>query len=345
MPPNSESKGTRPIQLKYYTLGVALIWSLFIGLSLAWYYHTEKSGAYEVARIQARTAFEKDVLYRRWNAGHGGLYAPVTAATPPNPYLKVLERDIQTPQGQKLTTINPAYMTRQVHEIAMKTSGVKGHITSLKPIRPENAPDPWEAEALNAFQKGAHEISSVEMIEGESYMRLMRPLITEAGCLKCHAGQGYKLGDIRGGISVAVPLTPIVAIARTNFFAVTMIAGLLWLFGMTGIGFSMYSLVRQIDHRFQAEKELHQHEKLQGVMEMAGAVCHELNQPMQAISGYSEIILLDIDTDSPFYDKLNKIKQQIDRMGTITKKLMAITRYETTEYLNVKIIDIDKATK
>lgn len=33
----------------------------------------------------------------------------------------------------------------------------------------------------------------------------MAPLITKKSCLKCHAKQGYKEGDIRGGISVTVP--------------------------------------------------------------------------------------------------------------------------------------------
>ena len=76
---------------------------------------------------------------------------------------------------------------------------------------------------------------------------------------------------------------------------------------------------------------------------MAGAVCHELNQPMQAISGYSEIITMGLEDDNPLYDKINTIKQQITRMGDITKKLMTITRYKTKDYFNGKIIDIDKA--
>jgi C4-dicarboxylate-specific signal transduction histidine kinase len=107
----------------------------------------------------------------------------------------------------------------------------------------------------------------------------------------------------------------------------------------------MYLLDRQISRRLQAEAELRQHEKLQGVMEMAGAVCHELNQPMQAVSGYAEIIMMEIKADDPLSGKLESIKQQINRMGTITRKLMSITRYETTEYKQGKIIDIDKAAR
>jgi CheY-like chemotaxis protein len=86
-------------------------------------------------------------------------------------------------------------------------------------------------------------------------------------------------------------------------------------------------------------------EKLNGVLEMAGAVSHEMNQPLQAVSGISELILWDISEDNPLYEHIRKIKEQIIRMGDITRKLMRITTYKTKDYIgDLKIIDIDKAT-
>jgi PAS domain S-box-containing protein len=35
-------------------------------------------------------------------------------------------------------------MARLVHELAGETGGTRGHITSLRPLRPENSPDAWE---------------------------------------------------------------------------------------------------------------------------------------------------------------------------------------------------------
>lgn len=123
----------------------------------------------ESAYIQAKIAFEKDILYRRWNAGHGGVYVPVTEETPPNPYLAgiVKERDITTPSGKQLTLVNPAYMSRQVYELAKSEYDVLGHITSLDPIRAENAADPWELKALKSFENGMSEVRSVEKMEIE----------------------------------------------------------------------------------------------------------------------------------------------------------------------------------
>jgi hypothetical protein len=339
------TKAHKPIQIRHFAIGIATLWSLFVFFALAWNYNTEKSGTHEAARIQARAAFNNDILYRRWNAGHGGLYAPVTELTQPNLYLETPERDIVTPQGQELTKINPAYMTRQVHEIAKNTFGVRGHITSLNPIRPGNKPDDWEANALKDFENGIEEVSSIEMIEGEKYMRLMRPLMTEKGCLQCHAIQGYREGDIRGGISVSVPLKPLAAIEKASFLTFSIIDGLLWLTGVAGILTGVYFLNRQIVHRLQAEEELRKHEKLQGVIEMAGTVCHELNQPMQAITGYSELIMVKLDASSPTFKHNQSIKNQIDKMANITRKLMKITRYETADYPDVTIIDIDKSSE
>ena len=251
-----QTKKELPIRLRYYLSGAVALWTVLIGLSLAWNLRTQDSGILEAARIEARTAFEKDVIYRRWNAGHDGVYAPVTGVMQPNSYLNVPERDITTPLGKKLTKINPAYMTRQIHELALKENGVRGHITSLNPIRPANVPDPWETRALRAFQAGGKEVSSVEKIEGNNYMRLMRPLLTEKGCLKCHAAQGYKLGDIRGGISVSIPMAPLMAISRSHNLALSVGHVLLWLAGLAGIGLAFHRLNRQIHKHMGTEEAL-----------------------------------------------------------------------------------------
>ncbi|MCK5165270.1 MAG: DUF3365 domain-containing protein [Desulfobacula sp.] len=334
-----------PKLLWFYAIGVITVWSLFIGLSLLVHQKTMHSGALDAARIEARAAFQNHVTYRSWNAAYGGVYAPISETTQPNPYLDIPERDIQTPSGVKLTKINPAYMTRQADKMAWEKFGQIGHITSLNPIRPENKPDIWETFALKSFEQGKTEVSSLETINKTEYMRLMRPLITEKGCLKCHAGQGYKEGDIRGGISVAVPVAPHFAIEKTTLKTFAVMYGSLWLAGLIGTIFFMVLLNRQIQKRLKAEDELRRHEKMEGVIEMARAVCHELNQPLQMILGNSQIILME-DIDNPALSKRVKlIKEQVDRMGKMTKKLIKIASYETKDMPQGKVIDIEKSSR
>lgn len=104
-------------------------------------------------------------------------------------------------------------------------------------------------------------------------------------------------------------------------------------------------IIRNITERKRAERERYQYEKLQGVLEMAGAICHELNQPMQTISGYSEMILMNTSENDPIYMKLDMINKQIHRMGAITKKLMKINDYKTQDYAGFgRIVDIHKSS-
>ena len=87
-----------------------------------------------------------------------------------------------------------------------------------------------------------------------------------------------------------------------------------------------------------------QEEKLQGVLEMAGAVCHELNQPLQVISGCADLMLTQLSKDDPVNEYITKIQAHVLKLGEITKKLMGITSYKTKHYgEHTKIVDIDKS--
>lgn len=65
------------------------------------------------------------------------------------------------------------------------------------------------------------------MIQGRPHLRLMRPLVTEEPCLKCHARQGYRKGETRGGISVSVPMAPFDAQLRHECLRSGLVLGLL----------------------------------------------------------------------------------------------------------------------
>jgi len=101
------------------------------------------------------------------------------------------------------------------------------------------------------------------------------------------------------------------------------------------------AIVTDNSTRKAAEKERLEKERLQGVLEMAGAVCHEINQPLQAILGYSELLQMDSGRDRFKAKNINSIKSQATRLGRITKKLASITCYRTVDYPgNTRIVDI-----
>ena len=262
---NTNAKDIFTPRLKTMFFGLALFWSVLLVILSGWDYWQSYSSMTMLVKSMASETYKKDLLYRRWATIHGGVYAPATPETPPNPYLlHIPERDIITPSGKKLTLVNPAYMTRQVHELGEKVYGLRGHITSLKPLRPENAPDEWERKVLQGFEQNQKEVSSLVTIGNETYFRQMYPMITESGCLKCHASQGYKVEDIRGGISVSVPWKPFREALHADLLVSIFAYGVIWVIGMLGLHFVKKQRENYLSERKQAEEALQEaHEHLE----------------------------------------------------------------------------------
>lgn len=189
------------------TLAALLLWTATMGVFLVWDVKGEQEHAEQLARHEARVRFSKEVSVRNWVNSHGGVYVPATEATPPNPWLSQMpERDIVTPSGKHLTLVNPAYAMRLLATQFPDPYGARSRLTSLKPLNPINAPDAWEIVVLRRFEQGETEVAEVSEIDGVPYLRQMGVLHVVKGCLKCHAVQGYKEGDVRGGIVVSVPM-------------------------------------------------------------------------------------------------------------------------------------------
>lgn len=185
---------------------VMAVWIFITSAFLFWMEVDTRREEKLLAQSTANAFFQQVLLTRQWNASHGGVYVPITAETQPNPYLPLKNRDLAADNGLRLTRINPAYMTRQIGELAQKNEGgIQFHITSLKPIRPENKSTEWEEKWLKSFEQGVKEQGEFFEDGDITWFRYMAPLVVGSECLKCHAQQGDKVGDLRGGLSVSLP--------------------------------------------------------------------------------------------------------------------------------------------
>jgi len=269
--------------LETYSWSLVIAWTIIIGSLLLFGISQIRHVQREMIKKEARANFNKDQALRFWGAIHGGVYVPVTKETPSNPYLgHVPERDIKTPSGKSLTLMNPAYMLRQTMERYEDLYGVRGHLTSLKHFRPETAPDEWEKYALKKFEQGAQEVFEFTDIDGEPYFRLMSPMIEKTGCLKCHGHQGYKVGDVRGGVSVSVPMAPYLANQKRQTIVYAISFAILWVLGFTGINLATRRLRLRIGERDKAEAELQKaHEELEMRVEKRTAELKEVNEQLR----------------------------------------------------------------
>lgn len=169
----------------------------------------------------ARSFYKNIIITREWIAQHNGVFVEKTEEIQTNPYLR--DADIKTVDNRVFTLKNPALITRELSELSESMGGrFKFHITSLEPINPSNAPNEFEKRALESFRMENFkepylEYSRIEKIDDNRYFRYFGPLYTETSCISCHRAQGYKVGDVRGGISVILPMDSIERAKHTNY--------------------------------------------------------------------------------------------------------------------------------
>jgi len=219
-----------------------LVWTLSVIASLVFFAFNQYEQSFETARNVAKANFDKDQAFRQWATTHGGVYVPVDMnRTPPSQYLSHMpERDVTTNTGKKLTLMNPAFMLRQMMDEYSGLYGAKGHITALEILNPNNAPDAWERNALQQFQKNnpIKEILELTTINNEAYMRLIRPMEVTPGCLSCHSHQkSYINAKTAGGVSITVPMTQIYELSIKSYKKTLAIHFMFWLVGMVLLWF------------------------------------------------------------------------------------------------------------
>jgi signal transduction histidine kinase/ActR/RegA family two-component response regulator len=229
-------------------------WTLLLVVLLYWNKWHMKKTTVLLAENNARMFWEKDMLYRAWTVFHGGAYIPVSEETEPNPSPNIEQRDVNI-GGQEYTLINPAYIFRQIYETGKKSMTIQGRLTSLEPRRPDNQPTPWEKKALRSFASGSEEYIELAEIEDTFFLRFMRPVRLKKTCLRCHKGENNKVGGIRGGISIVVPLEEHFSLFRDNFNKLRCAFFAIWLAGVAII-LVMYRIVRKtIGSLVQSEQQ------------------------------------------------------------------------------------------
>ena len=118
-------------------------------------------------------------------------------------------------------------------------------MTSDDPLRPANAPDGWERDALASFKHGASE--RIELLESSSggQFRYMAPLQVDRNAWAAMRFRGEQLGDVRGGISVNIDATSLLAHRDREIAKTAVSHAIVWL----AIAMLLYHLIRTTQQR------------------------------------------------------------------------------------------------
>ncbi len=203
-------------------LSISLTLALILGVGFTWIIQRQASSLKEEIKKQARILVKEVEITRS--------------------YLASVQDIINTDpkSGNKVFKgLNPAKVGSEISLRISKSTPYIIRQISLKYRNPHNAPDNFETAVLKKMEKQKpQDAFSGESLDANNkkIFRYIDPVYIEKECLQCHGDpsgeidisgykkEGYKIGDLRGAISVIVPLEPIYASIKTNIIILISIA-------------------------------------------------------------------------------------------------------------------------
>ncbi len=155
--------------------------------------------------------------------------------------------------------VHPDAAVREISQILQSTPYFTIRQVSLAPRNEKNLPDKFETAKLKEFDEnpGLLELYGEGSVEGHKVFRYIIPLRIDATCLPCHGArkgeiditgrkkEGYRIGDLIGGISVIIQSYSKYRLLRRNMSVL-----LIFIFLLTfAIGIIIHSLKTSFDEK------------------------------------------------------------------------------------------------
>ena len=96
-------------------------------------------------------------------------------------------------------------------------------------------------------------------------------------------------------------------------------------------------LINEIAERKNLERQLVRAQKMEAIGTLAGGVAHDLNNILSGITTYPELLLTDLDAESPIRRPLEIIRNSGEKAATIVQDLLTLSRRSTAVFQSVNL--------
>lgn len=318
-----------------FQAAIILLFVLVMAINFFWTYKREKEEIIEIATEKA------DIIVREY-------LAAIEFASDNASYR--IAQDGTAEVHQSILGLGQA--SKQFNDILSIFADFKLRMISSKPRNSENTPDVYEQSALSRFElaPSLKKLYKQVKIENKYHLRYLVPLKIKKNCLPCHgepAGEldptgyekeGYKLGEIRGAISLTVPMFTEYKHSIKHFFeliifylVITFIAIVLSYIILK----RMINLNKEINTKNAQLKEQHdtlkEYEKEKSsLIEM---IVHDLKNPLTAVrSGIDIVIMSETISDERLNALLQLSHSGVKRLSDMISDILDISAMENRQF-------------
>ena len=113
---------------------------------------------------------------------------------------------------------------------------------------------------------------------------------------------------------------------------------------VTGVGRDITERVESQREMRKLEKQVQYGQRMEAIGTLAGGIAHNFNNLLMGIQGYTSLMLLEMDSDHPFYERLKNIETLVQNGAKLSDQLLGYAREGKYEVKHINLIDVVKKT-